>query len=146
MKRKRIIVNVLIAFIIVPIMAMIFDYFNLKKYGDKLFVGTYFEYEKINAPYQFFGISPLFLLFILLPYNYFILKKDRSLFSKILILELIFLAAICLAGSFFNIWTFPYWTNLAYVAKTLPLSCLFAAIIHFAVDRYEKWDKEIKAD
>lgn len=121
-------------------MKMINDYHYLKVYGPQFFAGTFMEYERITAPMTFLGISPSFLILILWPYNYFILKKRKALIVKILIFELIFIIFICLAGTVSNIWAFPIWKNLMYVAKTLPLSCLFASIIHFAVDRYERWD------
>ena len=136
--KKRIIINLLLAFLVLPIIKMVFDYIYLKENGPKMFDGTYLEYEKAYAPNLFFGISPVFLLFILLPYNYFIRKKQRPLLAKILIFELIFIAAICLAGSFYNIWTYPYWENVIYIIKTLPLSCLFASVIHFAVDKNDE--------
>lgn len=140
--KRRIVVNVILAFIILPVIKMAFDYYYLKENGSRMFSGTFLEYEKLFAPYVFLGMSPSFLLLILWPYNYIILKKRRTLFVKILIFELIFIALICLIGTVSNIWTIPYWTNLMYVAKTLPLSCLFASIIHFTVDRYERWESE----
>jgi len=146
MKRRRIIVNVILAFLILPLIKMVFDYIYLKENGSRMFSGTFLEYEKLYAPYVFLGIAPAFLLLILWPYNYLILKKRRSLLVKILIFELIFIIFICLAGTVSNIWTFPFWKNLIYVARTLPLSCLFASIIHFTVDRHEKLNSEVKAD
>ena len=133
--KRRIITNLLLAFLVLPIIKIFYDYINLQQYGPQFFAGTLIEYEIAYAPFVFLGFSPVFLLFILLPYNYFIRKKQRPLLAKILIFELIFIAAICLAGSFYNIWTYPYWENVIYIIKTLPISGLFASVIHFAVDK-----------
>ncbi|WP_316801409.1 hypothetical protein [Pedobacter frigidisoli] len=133
--KRRIVTNLILAFIVLPVIKMLFDYIKLERYGSKMFGGTFLEYEKAYAPYVFFGIAPLFLIFVLLPYNYFVLKGRISVLKKIVLCEVIVIVNICLVGSFYNIWTYPYWENISYVIKTFPLSCIVAITIHFAVDR-----------
>ncbi|KLT63881.1 hypothetical protein [Pedobacter sp. BMA] len=117
--KRRIFTNLALAFIALPGIKILFDYIKLERYGSKMFGGTFLEYEKAYAPYLFFGIAPLFLLFILLPYNYFILKGHIAVLKKILLCEVIVMINICLVGSFFNIWSYPYWENISYIIKTI---------------------------
>jgi hypothetical protein len=135
---KRTIVNILLAFIIVPVIKLVTDYINIEIRNDHTaFSGTFFEYETLIAS-TVFVITPLFfLLFVLLPYNIIILKigiEKLSYLKKVSIFLLVTIIVICLLGTFMNVWLYPYWKNVYYLVYLIPCSFLFAGLIHFLVD------------
>ncbi|MGM9476100.1 hypothetical protein ACS5PU_06710 [Pedobacter sp. GSP4] len=133
--KRRIISNIVLAFIIVPIIKLIFDYIKIKD-GSSFFLGSFIEYEKLMALTTFLILPLGFAIFILLPYNLIITRRKKSnLISKIILFELIIIICICIIGTFHNIWMSPYWKNIYYLIGSSIYSCLFATAIHFFVDK-----------
>lgn len=135
--KRRTIANLILAFVIVPIIKLILDYIAIGiKTNNSIFSGSFLEYEKLMALTTFLIIPLGFLIFILLPYNIVIMKrKQLTLFYKIILFEFILIVFICIVGSFYNIWMFPYWKNIYYLIGSTIYSCLFATIIHLFVDK-----------
>jgi len=136
--RKRIIVNILLAFIVIPIIKLVTDYINIEIKNDHTaFSGSFLEYETLIAS-TVFVITPLFfLIFVLLPYNIIILRthiEKLNYLKKVGIFLLVAIIITCLLGTFMNVWLYPYWKNIYYLAYFIPFSFLFAGLIHFLVD------------
>ncbi len=132
--KRRIIANILLAFIGVPMIKLIFDYFKIKN-DSTFFFGTFLEYERIMAATTFFILPFSFLIFILLPYNLLIARREFTLLTKIGVFEIILIIFICILGTFSNIWMIPYWKNFIYVLTSLIYSTIFSTLIHLFVDR-----------
>lgn len=133
--KSRIIINLILAFILLPIIKLIHDYISIeinKNYSQ--FSGSFLEYEKIIALTVFVIIPIIFLIFVLLPYNIIILKKKLALLNKVILFFAIVIINFCLLGTFMNIWVYPYWRNLNYLFYLIPYSFLFAGLIHLSVD------------
>ncbi|KQC01813.1 hypothetical protein AQF98_05460 [Pedobacter sp. Hv1] len=135
--KKRIIVNLVLAFILVPLIKLIWDYIRIEINKDySAFSGSFLEYEKMIASSVFLVVPIFFIIFTLLPYNIIVLyKKVTSFFMKVLLFELILIIDFCLLGTFMNIWSYPYWKNIYYLAYFIPYSFLFAGLIHWLVDK-----------
>jgi hypothetical protein len=139
---KRTIVNILLAFIIVPIIKLVTDYINIEIKNDHTaFSGSFLEYETLIAS-TVFVITPLFfLLFVLLPYNMVILKiglERLNYLKKVCIFLLVCIIVICLLGTFMNVWFYPYWKNVYYLIYLIPCSFLFAGMIHVFADNEDQ--------
>lgn len=135
--KNRIIVNLVLAFVLLPAIKLIWEYIRIEINKDySAFSGSFLEYEKMIASSVFLVAPIFFLIFTLLPYNTILLyKKVTNLFIKILLFELILIIDFCLLGTFINIWSYPYWKNIYYLAYFIPYSFLFAGLIHWLVDK-----------
>lgn len=142
--RNRILLNLALAFIIIPLCVVIRDYIQVEVFHDhKVFSGTFQEYYQVQRVYNIFLFTPILCsIVILIPYNFvltYIGKKLKiNLLQKIVLLNFIFIIAFCLLGTFINVWSFPLWKNLKYLYYFLPVSILIASPLHFFVDRKEK--------
>lgn len=140
--KKRIFVNIFLAFVLETLIKLIRDYIKIEILNDHSnYSGGWTEYIKLEPMITFF-ISPLiFGMFVLLPYNLIILKKDVkkiSLIKKIVYFLIVLVAALFVLGTFLNVWFYPYWRNIYYLVYFIPYSILFASIIHFWVDKKEE--------
>ena len=118
--RRRIFVNLIIAFILLPTWKLARDYVRIEiKHDYSAYSGSFLQYEKMIASTVFIIAPIFFLLFVLLPYNIVVInlcaKKQTSLLKKILLFELILIIVFCLVGTFMNIWRNPFWENIYYV-------------------------------
>ena len=139
---RRIITNLILAFALNSLIISIRHYVSIEILKDNsFFTGSWIDYASAYFV-QIFLITPaVFLVFILLPYNLIIVKanpKVLSLFKKSVVFLLLLIVAMCLIGSFINIWRIPYWKNLYILAFLVPYSLIFPAILHYLVDTKEK--------
>ncbi len=86
--KRRILINLIIAFILLPTIKIVIDYVRIEIRQDySQYSGSFLEYEKMIASTVFIVAPVLLLLFVLLPYNLLIisLSKNRkiTLFQKI---------------------------------------------------------------
>lgn len=137
---KRLFANVIIAYILFPSIICLKNFYQIEILHDKtVFSGTFLDYTKGSLSMLFFLMPTLFALFILLPYNLVVLNWNRktglNMFKKILIFETVLVLVWCLFGTFSNVWMYPYWKNLLYIAYFIPPSILFASLIHFWIDK-----------
>lgn len=126
--------NIILAFVGVPMIKLVFDYFKIKN-DNTFFLGTFLEYEQIMASTTFFILPFGFLVFILLTYNLLITQRKITLLRKIVLFELILILFICIVGTFSNIWMFPHWKNLVYLITSFIYSCFFSILIHIFIDK-----------
>ncbi|GGH24059.1 hypothetical protein [Mucilaginibacter phyllosphaerae] len=137
--KKRVIVNIIVVFII-PAIALIHQFITIEILNDhSRFPEGWLEFVKEEALTTFLGI-PLFLLTLNTLYNIIILKIGifkLSYLKKALIFLSIPVILICLLGTFSNVWIYPYWKNIYYIACFAPYTFLVAGIIHWFVDRKE---------
>jgi hypothetical protein len=133
--KKRVIVNLVLAFILLPVIKLIWDYIQIEINQDyAAFSGSFLEYEKMIASTVFLVAPIFFVVFTLLPYNTVLLyKKVTNIFIKVLLFELILIIDFCVLGAFTNIWSYPYWKNIYYLAYFMPFSFLFASLVHIFV-------------
>lgn len=102
---KRVIINLLLAFTILPLFTTVRDYLKLNVLNDhSSFSGTFSE-SLVLEPVLVFIIGPvIFAIFILLPYNMFLVRKNQfkgmTLLQKVGIFELLMLGMLCIMGRF----------------------------------------------
>ena len=143
MKRRRIIVILILAFILSPLVTGFRMFFDVVVLGNEMpnhLSMSYWEYQDLHK--EFLLIMPLGYLFtILIPYNLIILNYPillfRKLWVKILVMTGNHLLIVCIIGAFANIWAYPLWQNTIYIGIALIYSSIMVPIIHFAVDRRE---------
>ncbi len=136
---KRIITNLILAFIFLPIPKLISDYISIDiKNDNSIYSGSFIEYEKLIFTTTFFLAPMFFLIFVLLPYNLVVIKYKQRLIVKMCLFEFILIIVFFLLGTFINVWSFPYWKNIYYLFYFIPYSIVFASIIHFWVDKKEE--------
>lgn len=139
---KRIVVNILVAFILVPVLTLGRVYFMMEIMHDhSMFSGTFAEYVVLD-PFLTFFLTPMIALFFILLPNYYALnylgkRRRLNLLFKIIVLNTVFVLFICLIGTFSNIWVFPYWRNIIWLFYFLPASILLASTLHLLVDQKE---------
>ena len=139
---RRITINILLSFVLVPIIMAARDYYFIVILKDHtFFYGTFWEYETSELLIRLV-ITPLFwLIFFMLPYNLIILKKEKKrrlrFYEKVLYFELLLMIAWFLLGVIENLWSHPFWKNLNAVLYFIPPSLLFAGLVHLFVDRKE---------
>lgn len=137
--RNRLLVNTLLAFILIPLIIGLRDYIQIDiLHDDTKYSGTFLSY--LTFSYIFYLlIAPLFLFFVLLPYNYIILKisnlKKLTLIFKILLFQLILTATFLILGTYSGLMGFSIWKIIIYVLYLIPLSILFSSLIHYLVDK-----------
>ena len=137
---KRIITNLILAFIFFSIPKLISDYISIDiKNDNSIYSGSFIEYEKLIFTTTFLLAPMFFLIFVLLPYNLVVIKYKPRLIVKICLFEFILIIVFCLLGTFINVWSYPYWKNIYYLFYFIPYSILFASIIHFGVDKKEEY-------
>ncbi|PZX46869.1 hypothetical protein [Algoriphagus chordae] len=151
MKRK-IIVNLLMAFVLFPILKNFRMFFDVVILGNEMpyhLAMSYWVYMKIHIAENFLFLPMAYLILVLIPYNMILIRNPidsqllyRKVWVKILVLTGNHLLLICLLGTFANIWAVPYWQNVYYVGFALLYSIIPASIIHFAVDRREIRERE----
>lgn len=94
--------------------------------------------------HEYFFFYLVSLVLFLLPFqlvkDYFTRKgKQLSIARKFFILLAIMLIVILFLGSFvLNIWRAVWYQNFFYLAISVVFSGIFATLLHFFVDRYEK--------
>lgn len=137
--KRRIICNILLAFVLLPLIKLAFTFTKMEINGDySAYSGSFYSYLKIIALTVFFTAPILFSVFVLLPYNAIIIKKiNLNFIYKIFLFEAILIVDLCILGTFMNLWYFPYWKNVYYLAYFIPYSLLFTGLIHVFVDRRE---------
>lgn len=133
---KRIIVNILLAFLILPLTIYGRHYYYFEIVGhSSSYSGPFKEYARMIATSVLLVAPILFLLLVLLPYNLIIMHKNLSYIQKVLVFILIMVIDLCLIGSFSNIWVAPYWKNIYYLIFFIVYGFLFVSIIHLFVDQ-----------
>ena len=141
LKMKRgILINLFIAFILVPATKIVSDYVRIEiRHDYSQYSGSFLQYEKMIASTVFILAPILSILLVLLPYNFVIIRLSKKrkimLFQKILIFEFILIFVFCLFGTFLNIWRYPLWENIYYIIYFFPFSILFAGLLHYFVDK-----------
>jgi len=144
--RRKILINLIVAFIFFPIIMIAI------KYGDNIVKGDYQYQDELypNLKEYILGllyrlvypiISVFFLLFVLIPFQIikdYIRNKNRviSIFGKALIFFGIVLCFFIIVGSFTNIWLSPWWENYVYLLAATVLSVVFTPILYFMIDKY----------
>src|SRR5690606_30994415 len=122
MKRK-LIVNLIITFVILPISVKLEDIFNVIR-GEYSVYDTYNSNLKDYLSVTVFNVTNLIialfaLVFVFFPFQLFkdyYCKKNKplSFIRKVYLLSLIVISIILLLGSFSNIWAIPWYNNLMY--------------------------------
>ena len=137
---KRLFTNLLLAYVLFTSIILIRNYIQIEIIKDNTFFsGPFLEYVTGNILMIFFIIPSVFALLVLLPYNLIMVYSNtKKIAYKILIFESIIIVMFCLAGTFINVWSYPYWTNLKYLLYFLPLSIVFSSIIHVTLDNKSK--------
>jgi len=136
---RRLLINLALAYILFSLIILIKDYILIEVLHDNSFYsGSFLQYIKGNVSMRL--ITPtVFAVLVLLPYNIIILRAGKlSLFAKILIFESILILMFCLAGTFTNVWLEPYWINLKFILYFIPISIVFASIIHITIDKKQR--------
>ena len=140
--KRRIAVNTLLSFILLPLFITARDYYIIVMLRDhSYFYGNFWDYFRAGI-FNIFLFTPLFwLIFVMMPYNLILLRKLQKrpvrFYEKVLYFEAILLVIWCLLGTFINLWTYPYWKNLDVVLFCIPPSLIFSGLIHILVDRRE---------
>ncbi len=135
--RKRVIVNIVIAFVILPLAYLTKIYLEREVFANTYSQSSFSEWLSHFAMLTFFWIPLIFILFVLLPYNYIILNNSFfkvSLLRKCIVFLAILVALFSLVGSFANIWFYPLWMNLYTLLVLSVIAAIFASMIHFLVD------------
>lgn len=134
---NRVLINIFLSFLIMPLLKLGMDFIKFEINGDhSMYSGSFLEYEKLIWTTVFLIAPLVFIIFVLLPYNMVLLKyRIRNLILKIVTFESIMLLEFFLAGLFINIWVSPVWKNFYAIFYFLPISVIFASLIHFFVDR-----------
>jgi hypothetical protein len=136
---KRIITNLILAFIFFPVPKLISDYITIAiKNDNSVYSGSFIEYEKLIFSTTFLLAPMFFLIFVLLPYNIVVIKYKPRLVIKMCLFEFILIIVFCMLGTFINVWSYPYWKNIYYLFYFIPYSIVFASVLHFLVDKKEK--------
>jgi hypothetical protein len=132
---KRVVVNLLLAFVCIPAFILVRDFIQLDLLDDhSAYAGTFIEYLRISINEVFFIAPTLFL--VLLPYNLIILKvKNLTFIKKVLLFELIMIVDICLISTYTNVLFYPYWENVYYLIYFFFYGLIFGGIIHVFVDK-----------
>ena len=144
MNFRKVISNVLVAFVVFPLLMRVKYWYNfqinpLEQFGSiqGIIINDFFRQP------LYFIMSFIFLLFVLLPFQ--LIKDDKlnknkkkSLVVKSLILSCILCVLIILFGTFSNIWWIPWYKNFLYVGFALFLGFFIAILLHFLVDIYEE--------
>jgi len=148
MPYRKILVNLLAAFVVFPI-------FMSTKYWKNILTGHYryydAYYEKLTDYIYVtvihamgYPVMPIFVLFcVFLPFQltkdyYSEQKKKLSIYKKILILSTLTVGLIILFGSFSNVWVVPLYRNLLYLVYSLVFGGFFAGLFYILIDRYEE--------
>ena len=136
---KRIITNLILAFIFFPVPKLISDYITIAiKNDNSVYSGSFIEYEKLIFTTTFLLAPIFFLIFVLLPYNLIVIRYKPRLIVKMCLFEFILIIVFCLLGTFINVWSYPYWKNIYYLLCFIPYSIVFAGVLHFLIDKKEK--------
>lgn len=137
--KKRILLNIILAFILATIIQIARDFVKMEILEDhSSFSGTWWEYVKLQPIVTFLFLPLIFLVFVLVPYNIILVKfelKSLNYFKKAFIFLIVMTTALCIAGTFANVWMYPYWKNVYYLFYFVPYSFLFAGLIHLLADR-----------
>lgn len=146
-RKRRILVNVLLAFVLLPITKNAPMFFDVVVLGNEMpyhLAMDYWRYMEMFMMENFLILPMGYLIIVLVPYNLallsnaihpkFIYKKN---YVKIIIMTVSHLLGICIVGSITNIWYGPIWHNTIYIGIALLYSSIMAPIIHFAVDKRE---------
>jgi len=138
--KRRVFTNLLLAFIIIPLLVNARDYYFIAILNDNsFFSGDFWVYFRLEWILKDLALPLFWLIFILLPYNIILPNKQKKqqlpFYKKVLLFELVLAVVWCLLGTFMNVWISPYWKNLLILLIFLPLSFIFSGFIHFFVDR-----------
>jgi len=139
--KRRIWVNMLLAFIVLPLIVLIKDYIRMEIFDDHSgYTGTFWRYLEISFSEIFILIPFMFLFSVLLPYNiivvfFFMRKRALNFFLKYCIfLTITALIIFVLSGSGLQAYPDAYDYLNIFIALCLS-SFLFAFLIHYLVDR-----------
>lgn len=133
--KRRIIINITLAMLLLPAIAIMRDYIKLDVLQDhSMYSGSYADYFSLQWHLYVFE-ALLFLVLVLLPYNLIIVNRKLTLLQKFLVFECVLVVVFCIVGTTANVWYKPYWKNLLYLLYFVPYSLLFAGMIHGLVDR-----------
>lgn len=135
--KRRIYINLLINYIFLPFILILRDYIEIEILNtfDK-YSGTFLDYINFRTLLMYLVLSTIFLLLILVPYNFIIFKQPKKpLLLKVLLFNFMIIIIISLWGLFSNIWYYPYWKNIYYLIYSLPLSISFVVMLHLFVDK-----------
>ncbi|MGJ7031790.1 hypothetical protein [Niabella hirudinis] len=127
------------------------DFVQIELMNDHhIYSGTFGAYQR--SSWRKFLILPfLFLLVVLLPYNFIILsaekkKKSLGIQKKMLLFTAIQVLAFLLVGSFANIWPGNGTTYFVYLAYMFFNTGLFVTLLHFLVDSGQLIKKALKSE
>jgi len=117
MTRLRIIINLLLAYFFMPLFIVVQDYIKIDILHDEsVYHGSYYSYITTNVNMTVLFMPTAFLVLILLPYNLIAIRpwygKKISLLMKVLTFQLVIVIMFSLAGTFVNVWYYPYWKNI----------------------------------
>lgn len=145
--KRRIIVTILLAFVLLPILKNIPMFFNVVVLGNEMpyhLAMDYWRYMEMFMMENFLILPLVYLITVLVPYNLILLSFPinpkllyKKLYIKILVMTGSHLLGVCIVGSVVNIWYGPLWQNAIYLGIALFYSIIMASIIHFAIDRKE---------
>ena len=140
--KKRILINLLLAFALEPTIQLTRDYVKMEILDDhSSFSGSRTEYIGLQ-PIMTFLISPfIFLIGVLFPYNVLLLHFNKGIsnyVTKAGLFLLVLTSLLCIAGTVMNVWLFPIWKNAYYLCYFIPYSFLFAGLIHWLVDKKDR--------
>lgn len=145
--KRRIFVNIILAFILLPILKNIRMFFDVVILGNEMpyhLAMDYWKYMEMYRAENFLIYPLLYLITVLTPYNLILFFPPidpkllyRKVWVKVLVMTGNHVLVVCIAGSVANIWMVPYWQNVVYIGIALIYSFMMASIIHFAVDRRE---------
>lgn len=145
--KRRIVVNLILAFVLLPILKNSPMFFDVVVLGNEMpyhLAMGYWRYMEMFRWENFLILPLVYLILVLVPYNLALLTNAihpkfiyKNIYVKILIMTVSHLLGICIVGSFANIWAYPLWKNVIYIGIALLYSVIMAPIIHFAVDRRE---------
>ncbi|MDQ7949208.1 MAG: hypothetical protein REI78_14585 [Pedobacter sp.] len=135
---KRIITNILLAFVLDTAIALLRNYVQIDIMHDSsVYSGTWLEFIA-NRKFHFFVVEPMIvLIFILLPYNLIITRTRVRYFSlpkKIATFLAIMASLLWIVGTFFGVWGLSIQTQFYYLVYCVLYSIIFASIIHYVCD------------
>lgn len=145
--KRRIIVTILLAFVLLPILKNIPMFFDVVVLGNEMpyhLAIDYWRYMEIFMMENFLILPLVYLITVLVPYNLILLSFPinpkflyKKLYTKILVMTGNHLLGVCIVGLVVNIWYGPFWKNAIYIGIALFYSIIMAPIIHFVVDKRE---------
>lgn len=137
---KRVLVNAILSFFVLPAILFIADYIRIEIAGDhSSYSGSLFEYYKyVKWRTTFIGIPIFYALLVLLPYNIVAIKyfnERTSILKKNIIMVGIQIFWITILFTSAGVWFAGFGITLRIVVFVLFLSYLFTLTLHYLVDK-----------